>query len=109
MMFLESCLIMFRVLTGEIAPVMAVLLTVKNLNMIHELKTHPEPFEDICSGIKTFEYRKNDRNFKKGDSLWLRKFNPDLKFYHPNKDVTVVVTHIVYGPNFGVPDGYCIM
>lgn len=77
--------------------------------MMHELKTHPEPFDDIAKkGIKFFEYRKNDRDFKVGDSLWLRKYNPDYQAYM-KESITVWVTHILYGPNFGIPEGYCIM
>lgn len=78
--------------------------------MLHELKTHPDQFDDIAKRcIKHFEYRKNDRNFKIGDSLWLRKYNNDLKYYYQGESITVRITHIIYGPNFGIPDGYCIM
>lgn len=77
--------------------------------MNHELKTHPEPYTDIFNGIKTFEYRKNDRNFKVGDTLTLKKYDPDTGSYFTGCTQWVRVTHVIYGPNFGIPDGYCIM
>jgi len=42
--------------------------------MIHELKTWPEYFEEILTGKKTFEVRKNDRDYKVGDTLILKEF-----------------------------------
>jgi hypothetical protein len=43
---------------------------------VHELKTWPEYFKAIKKGEKTFELRKNDRDFEKGDILVLREFIP---------------------------------
>lgn len=41
---------------------------------IHELKLDTEYFDDVKSGLKTFEIRKNDRDFKVGDVLALTAF-----------------------------------
>lgn len=38
----------------------------------HELKILPKYFSEVYSGNKTFEVRKNDRNFKVGDMLILK-------------------------------------
>ena len=47
--------------------------------MKHELKILPAYFEAVLSGEKTFEIRNNnDRGFRKGDTLVLREFDPDL-------------------------------
>lgn len=43
--------------------------------MIHELKTLPEYFEAVRKGDKTFELRKNDRDFKVGDHLALNEWD----------------------------------
>lgn len=39
--------------------------------MIHTLKTDSIPFMEVYRGDKTFELRKDDRNFKEGDYLYL--------------------------------------
>lgn len=41
----------------------------------HSLKILPGYFEDVLSGIKTFEIRKNDRNYKVGDKLILKEWD----------------------------------
>lgn len=43
--------------------------------MVHQLKIKEEYFEGLVSGKKTFEIRKNDRDFKVGDFLALNEFN----------------------------------
>lgn len=48
---------------------------------IHELKTWPKYYEAVVSGAKTFEARKNDRNFKEGDLLRLREWDPCTQTY----------------------------
>ena len=40
----------------------------------HFVKITPQYFEAVLNGIKTFEVRYNDRNYKVGDTLILREF-----------------------------------
>ena len=42
--------------------------------IIHKLKLNSDYYSDSASGVKTFEVRKNDRNFKVGDILELREW-----------------------------------
>lgn len=42
--------------------------------MEHKLKILPEYFGPVCTGKKTFEIRKNDRDFKVGDTLILQEY-----------------------------------
>lgn len=46
------------------------------LAKVHELKTLQPYFAEVASGNKTFEVRKNDRDFKVGDLLKLMEFDP---------------------------------
>ena len=43
----------------------------------HELKTLPPFFDRVFSGDKTFELRRNDRDFQVGDVLVLREWEND--------------------------------
>lgn len=40
----------------------------------HELKIVVSDYEDVISGKKSFELRKNDRGYKQGDSLKILEF-----------------------------------
>lgn len=40
----------------------------------HKLKLNADYYKDSANGIKTFEIRKNDRNYKVGDILELREW-----------------------------------
>lgn len=60
----------------------------------HKLKVWPEYFELILSGEKRFEVRENDRDFKVGDHLMLREWNPATEKYtgsHIHRDVTFIL------------------
>ena len=74
----------------------------------HKLKILPEYFQALASGAKTFECRKDDRNFAVGDELILREWNPDR---HEETGWTTHrrVSYIMRGGKFGLQDGYVIM
>ena len=42
---------------------------------IHIMKSESKFFWPVFEDVKTWEFRINDRNFKKGDFLWLREWN----------------------------------
>lgn len=44
--------------------------------MVHQLKCAANYFEDVITGKKTFEIRKNDRDFHVGDYLALNELTP---------------------------------
>ena len=41
----------------------------------HDLKIYEEHYNNVRAGTKTFEIRKNDRGFQKGDTVSLRLYN----------------------------------
>ena len=50
--------------------------TVEKDAFVHQLKCVNPYFEDIWTGIKTFELRFNDRNYKAGSWLYQREYFP---------------------------------
>jgi hypothetical protein len=58
--------------------------------MIHELKILPKYFEAVISGEKTFEIRKNDRTFRKGDFLALNEYINTQNAYTGNSCLVYV-------------------
>jgi len=83
--------------------------------MTHELKCHPEPFQAVKRGEKTFEFRKDDRDYRVGDTLRLREWKPDVKWEGGGEPVGYTgemlhrtITYIIR-EGFGIPEGYCIM
>lgn len=76
--------------------------------MIHELKTWPQYFKDIECDNKTFEIRKNDRNFQIGDHLWLKEYDPDTQQY-TGKVIYKEIGYILHGGNFGIDEEFVVM
>ena len=82
-------------------------------NMVHQLKTVQPYFDDVVSGNKTFEVRKNDRDFKVNDVLMLLEYDPD-KADNPRskgltgKCITARITYILDTPEY-CKEGYVIL
>lgn len=74
---------------------------------IHELKIIPPYFSAVVAGIKRFELRKNDRDFKVGDTLRLCEYEPAEGRYTGNT-VEVLVTYILQGGS-NLASGMCVM
>lgn len=74
--------------------------------MKHYLKVQKEYYDALERGDKRFEIRKNDRNFKKDDELYLYEINGKNA---TGRSLDFVVTDIFYGPGFGLRRGYCVM
>lgn len=77
--------------------------------MRHELKTWPEMYEAVRTGVKRFELRQDDRNFQVGDVLLLREWNPQSCDYTGRK-LTVSVYFVLRNAElFGLAPGFCAM
>jgi hypothetical protein len=76
--------------------------------MTHEIKCRTEYFKAIRMGYKTFEIRKNDRDYKLGDKLLLKEWdNVNQKYTNMEQEVDVI--YILYGGQFGIEEGYVVM
>lgn len=71
----------------------------------HKLKLSKIFFEDVRIGKKTFELRKNDRNYQVGDILELR----EMEAGEPTgREIETEVIYILEGFE-GLKEGYCIL
>ena len=91
--------------------------------MIHELKTDPMVFTHVYNGLKDFEIRENDRDFKESDTLILKetKFTGEEMYschddmisgeplIYTGREIECEVTYILHGPIYGLMDGWVIM
>lgn len=73
----------------------------------HELKTCPIFFKPTFKGLKDFEFRLNDRGYKKGDYLILKEWDPKTQSYS-GRQVTRKIKHIFEG-YFGLPENMIIL
>lgn len=80
--------------------------------MHHDLKTDPDYFAAVWSGDKTFEYRRDDRFFKVGDTMTLHettyssidmKMN-DMPLQYTGRMISTTITYILRLDN-----GYAIL
>lgn len=85
--------------------------------LTHNLKCWPKPFQAMVDDLKPWEFRKDDRGYEVGDTLHLMEWVPEgdpvccVEFAeeYTGRTLDVVVMHIVRGPEFGIPAGFCVM
>ena len=73
----------------------------------HNLKCWPGFFQAMLDGLKTFDYRKNDRNFQVGDTTVQKEYDPLGRAFTGRLlqgDIKFIVTEAP-----GLPKGYCVM
>lgn len=74
----------------------------------HVVKCWPEPFDARQQGLKPWELRLNDRDYRVGDLLCQHRWCPKSNHYTGLMDQHRI-TWALYGPAFGLPAGYVIM
>jgi hypothetical protein len=77
--------------------------------MKHRLKVWPEYFAPIFRGEKSFEIRKNDRDYMIGDVLNLCEFDPKTEKFSGrsiNKEVIYIADNL---EKFGLPKDVVVM
>ncbi len=84
--------------------------------MTHELKTDPEVWDDVKVGYKTFEIRLDDREYRVGDVLNLRRtqytgreMKGEGKPLIYGESQWVTVKYILHGPAYGLAEHWVIM
>lgn len=82
---------------------------------IHELKCHPVYFDAVNRGEKTFEVRRDDRGFQRGDIVKLQRTYPDqlhrVEYDYNGKvvyELTFRIGWILTGGQLGIEPGYVV-
>ncbi|MDT9683339.1 DUF3850 domain-containing protein [Streptomyces sp. TRM76323] len=86
---------------------------------IHELKLDSKFWNDVRSGIKTFEIRKNDRKFKVGDVIALTMYSGTFSSYASptvnghdyvsQSEAPTMFYDITYITDYEQKEGYVVM
>lgn len=81
----------------------------------HILKTWPTYFDAVARGEKTFEGRRYDRGFQKGDTVVLQRTREDAIWLveldasgKPKHELRFTIGFVLHGGQFGIQDGYCV-
>lgn len=72
---------------------------------VHEIKLASMYYEDVKSGKKSFELRKNDRHYKEGDKLRLMEFSGGK---HTGRAIEADIIYMLEDYT-GLTEGYCIL
>lgn len=117
--FLVPQTIISKVITGDHAAYLYAELTEKKqpvnvkvgavISKTHELKLLAEFFLEVMVGVKSFELRKDDREYAVGDTLIMREYIAEDEHFTGR----VVKKRIVYilrnCEEYGLMPGYCIL
>lgn len=90
---------------------------------VHELKLDDRFYDAVWNELKTCEIRRNDEDFKVGDTLVMRRYFPKTGTYgeyreemspdsYPIKErIIATVTHILTHDDFpeGINEGYVVL
>ena len=76
--------------------------------LVHELKTWPAYFNDLSCGIKPFEIRRHDRDFRAGDILWLREWDPAMLSYS-GRELHRQIAYMTERGNPWVKEGFVVL
>ena len=73
----------------------------------HELKILPKYYTEVVIGNKTYELRKDDRDYKVNDLIVLKEYSNGS---YTGNEFNVTIKHILRNcPDYGLKDGYVII
>jgi len=72
----------------------------------HYLKTVQPFFSQVKSGTKTFELRRNDRDFQVGDEVYLQEYDLSNNSFS-GQEVKAFITYVLKDWA-GLEDGFCV-
>ncbi len=81
------------------------------MSKIHKVKSWPAPFRDVIERRKTFEVRRDDRDYQAGDVLWLEEFNPQSQELTGQSQL-VDIDYVLHAGEHGLPgiaDGFVVL
>ncbi len=75
----------------------------------HELKTCVRFFEQTLDGKKSFEVRRNDRHFQRGDYVILKEWDTDPVFArYTGREIKAEIVYVL--TDFaGIEKGFCVL
>ncbi|MEH2000388.1 MAG: ASCH/PUA domain-containing protein [Nostoc sp.] len=73
----------------------------------HNLKTWIPFYQDVIDGRKTFELRKNDRDYQVGDTLTLIEVDPRNELAATGRQTNKEVIYLLAG--WGLEEGYVVL
>jgi hypothetical protein len=73
----------------------------------HDLKTWPLYFQALIDGTKTFEIRRNDREYAVGDILVLREWDPSTAIY-TGRSTRMIITYMTEALDVGGLSPGCV-
>lgn len=74
---------------------------------VHCIKCEKEFFNDVAEGNKSFEIRKNGRDYQPGDDIVLREYDKELAELTGREIRVSIIYFLADYP--GIEPGYCIL
>lgn len=74
----------------------------------HKIKIKKRYYDAVLKGEKTFEIRKNDRDYNVGDIINFIPIADDCDMILPHNQTSYKVTYVFHGGEYGLEEGYCV-
>lgn len=74
----------------------------------HKIKIKRKYYLAVQSGEKTFEIRKNDRDYQVGDIIHFVLIDDENGLIIPHNPNSYRITYVFHGGEYGLANGYCV-